>query len=224
MSVRSSFYTRCGKRLLDFVLACGLLAVCAPPMTLIAVAVAAFSGAPLLFRQTRIGLRGTRFTIYKFRTMRVRAIEDGSVTIAGDSRVTAVGRFLRRYKLDELPQLWNVLRGDMSFVGPRPEVPEYADTLSGTEREILEIRPGITGPATLVYRDEEALLARQSDPERYSRMAIYPHKIALNSQYIRQIGLLSDLGWIVETIYRRVRTDALCTDALPHGRGAGVDT
>lgn len=115
--------------------------------------------------------------------------------------MTRIGRFLRRYKLDELPQLWNVVKGDMSFVGPRPEVPEYANTLTGVQRAILEIRPGITGPASVAYRNEDALLAATANPEEYNRSIIYPAKITMNLAYAETISFRSDLYWILRTVF-----------------------
>ncbi len=155
---------------------------------------------PALFRQTRIGQGGRPFTLVKFRTM--TANHGGStVSIAGDSRVTPLGAFLRRHKLDELPELWNVLKGDMSFVGPRPDVPGYADKLQGKERDILSLKPGITGPATLKYRDEEELLARQPDPERYNDEVLFPDKVRLNLAYLHNHTFIGDIIIILKTLF-----------------------
>lgn len=132
----------------------------------------------------RVGRHGRLFDIYKFRTMTSR--HDGnSVSVDGEARITALGARLRRYKLDELPELWNILKGDMSLVGPRPDVPGYADRLQGVARCILEIKPGITGAATLKYRNESALLALQDDPKRYNDEIIYPDKVRINMAYIQ---------------------------------------
>lgn len=120
-------------------------------------------GAPVIFRQRRVGRHGKLFTIYKFRSMSAKPVNGVSVAAAEQHRVTPLGEKLRRYKVDELPELWNVLKGDMSFVGPRPDVPGYADRLQGEDREILELRPGITGPASLKYRNEENILAAVGD-------------------------------------------------------------
>ena len=120
---------------------------------------------PVIFKQKRVGRNGKLFTMYKFRSM-VVGHNGSSVSVAGESRITPFGSRLRRYKLDELPELWNVLIGDMSFVGPRPDVPGYADQLKGKDREVLKLRPGITGPASLKYRNEEDLLAKQENPKR----------------------------------------------------------
>ncbi len=133
----------------------------------------------------------------------MRAIEGSHVTTAHDQRITSLGRFLRRTKIDELPQLWNVLKGEMSFVGPRPDVPGYADNLTGDERKVLDLRPGITGPATLKYRDEEAILAAQTDPVAYNDAVIWPHKVAINRAYQDNWSLRGDLGYIWRTVSRR---------------------
>jgi lipopolysaccharide/colanic/teichoic acid biosynthesis glycosyltransferase len=125
----------------------------------------------------------------------------GSITTAADNRITPVGRFLRRFKLDELPQLWNVLIGNMSFVGPRPDVPGYADKLQGDARKILELRPGITGPATLYFRNEEDLLASASNPKEYSDTVIWPKKVELNLAYLEHWGFWKDLGYLLITIF-----------------------
>lgn len=123
-----------------------------------------------------------------------------TITIAGDARVTRLGKWLRRFKLDELPQLFNVLKGDMSFVGPRPDVPGYMDKLDGTARALLGLRPGITGPATLAFRNEEVLLAQAPDPQTYNDRVIFPEKVRLNLQYMRNLSLLNDLRCILRTM------------------------
>ena len=122
---------------------------------------------PVIFKQKRVGRKGQLFTMYKFRTM-VTHHCGNSISVAGESRITPLGTTLRKYKLDELPELWNVFIGDMSLVGPRPDVPGYADKLKGEERNILQLRPGITGPASMKYRNEEELLALQDDPQKYN--------------------------------------------------------
>ena len=154
---------------------------------------------PVLFRQQRVGRNGELFTLVKFRTMEPTH-NGASVSVAGEERITPLGAKLRRYKLDELPELWNVLIGDMSFVGPRPDVPGYADALTGEDRKILKLRPGITGPATLKYRDEEELLARVEDPQRYNDEVIFPDKVRLNLYYYYHQSLATDLRMIVSTV------------------------
>lgn len=152
------------------------------------------------FIQKRVGRNGKIFQVVKIKTMRPVAELDTTVTRRGDPRITPLGAFFRRTKIDELPQLWNVLLGHMSFVGPRPDVPGFADALLGEERAMLSIRPGITGPATLKYRNEEELLAAQGDPEAYNRDIIWPDKVKINLGYIRDWSLRQDIRYIVETV------------------------
>jgi lipopolysaccharide/colanic/teichoic acid biosynthesis glycosyltransferase len=152
------------------------------------------------FIQKRVGRNGKIFWVVKIKTMRAVAEFDTTVTRRGDPRITPLGAFFRRTKIDELPQLWNVLFGDMSFVGPRPDVPGFADMLQGEERAMLSIRPGITGPATLKYRNEEELLAAQDDPEAYNRDVIWPDKVRTNLDYIRSWSLAQDLRYILQTV------------------------
>ena len=155
---------------------------------------------PVLFRQVRIGKDGKPFRLVKFRTM-VGDQAGETVTVAGDARITPLGARLRRYKLDELPELWNVLVGDMSFVGPRPDVPGYADALTGDDREILRLRPGITGPATLKYRNEEELLATVDDPKRYNDEVIFPDKVRINRYYLHHPSFRMDLKMLLATVF-----------------------
>jgi lipopolysaccharide/colanic/teichoic acid biosynthesis glycosyltransferase len=153
------------------------------------------------FVQKRVGRNGKIFWVVKIKTMRPVAEIDTTVTRRGDPRITPLGAFFRRTKIDELPQLWNVLFGDMSFVGPRPDVPGFADKLQGEERTMLSIRPGITGPATLKYRNEEELLAAQDDPEAYNRDVIWPDKVRTNLEYIQEWSLWNDCCYIFRTIF-----------------------
>jgi len=153
------------------------------------------------FLQKRIGKNGKLFSVIKIKTMYDRQKADSTVTTLNDQRITKSGMFFRRTKIDELPQLINVLLGDMSFVGPRPDVPGYADKLDIEDRIILTLRPGITGPATLKYRDEETLLANQSNPEKYNNEVIYPDKVQINKNYIINYSFLSDLRYIFQTIF-----------------------
>lgn len=154
---------------------------------------------PAVFTQKRVGKDGKLFTMYKFRSM--SAHHSGStVSVAGESRITPLGTKLRRYKLDELPELWNVLIGDMSFVGPRPDVPGYADKLEGDDRRVLQLRPGITGPASLKYRDEEVLLASQANPQEFNDKVIYPDKVRINLYYLDHYSFLADIKMIFATV------------------------
>lgn len=158
-------------------------------------------GGPVIFRQKRVGMDGTMFTIYKFRTMTV-AHSGSTISVAGESRITPLGHVLRKYKLDELPELWNVLIGDMSFVGPRPDVPGYADQLRGEDRDVLKLRPGITGPASLKYANEEELLATVEDPVKYNDEVIFPDKVRINLEYYRNNSVWGDCKIIWQTIFR----------------------
>lgn len=155
---------------------------------------------PVLFRQVRIGKDGKPFRLVKFRTMAGDQTGE-TVTVAGDARITPLGARLRSYKLDELPELWNVLVGEMSFVGPRPDVPGFADALTGDDREILRLRPGITGPATLKYRNEEELLATVDDPKRYNDEVIFPDKVRINRYYLHHPSFRMDLQMILATVF-----------------------
>lgn len=159
-------------------------------------------GGPVIFKQKRVGRDGKLFTMYKFRSMTV-GHGGSSVSVAGESRITPLGAKLRHYKLDELPELWNVLIGDMSFVGPRPDVPGYADQLKGNERDVLKLRPGITGPASLKYRDEEDLLAKQTDPQKYNDEVIFPDKVRINLYYLRHYSFIKDIEMIFCTVLGR---------------------
>lgn len=204
------------------------------PTMLVIAAVVRSAGSPVLYRQLRVGRGGRLFRMPKFRSM----VEMGSTAVAsipikGDARVTPLGLFLRQTKLDELPQLWSVLIGDMSMIGPRPDVPGYADRLAGWDRRILWVRPGITGPATIRFRDEEALLAEQEDPMRYNDEVLYPAKTRLNVAYLENWSLRLDFACLLATlhpVFERflpawARTDAN-VDANRSSRAliAGADT
>lgn len=158
------------------------------------------TGSNGFFVQTRVGMNGRLFSVVKIKTMRSTSEIKTTVTQSDDPRITRLGAFFRGTKIDELPQLWNILCGQMSFVGPRPDVPGFADCLDGTARSILSIRPGITGPATLVYRNEEELLSEQSDPEEYNRKVIWPDKVRINLEYIRKWSLTGDIKLILQTV------------------------
>jgi len=192
------------KRVLDIVLASIGVVLLAPVLTVIAAAVVIDSGTPILFRQERVGRNFRPFVLYKFRSMRVEA--PGSlITASGDPRVTRVGRFLRSTKLDELPQLINVIRGDMSIVGPRPEVRRYVELFRDDYANILSVRPGITDLASVKYRDESKVLATSEDPERTYVEQILPDKIALAMTYVREQSAWLDLRILVGTAVRVLR-------------------
>ena len=156
-------------------------------------------GGPALFTQKRVGRHGKLFTMHKFRSMTV-SHSGSSVSVAGEARITPLGAKLRKYKLDELPELWDVLIGNMSFVGPRPDVPGYADQLKGDDCRVLELRPGITGPASLKYRDEEELLAKVENPIEYNDTVIYPDKVSINLYYLDHYSFIKDIQMILCTV------------------------
>jgi len=186
------------KRLFDFILSLiGLILTW--PIILVAWIVATIeTKSNGMFSQIRIGQNGKKFKIYKIKTM--KNIAGTTVTTANDFRITKSGKFFRKYKIDELPQLWNVLIGDMSFVGPRPDVPGYADKLIGDDRIVLSIKPGITGPASIKYKNEEEILAKVDNPKKYNDEVIWPDKVKINKEYIKSWSLKKDINYIIKTI------------------------
>jgi lipopolysaccharide/colanic/teichoic acid biosynthesis glycosyltransferase len=192
----SYLYLLFGKRLFDIMLASLALLILALPLGLIALVIWLTSGMPIFFLQKRVGRYGKIFYIKKFRTMVIRSAEDSAITVEGDTRVTPVGVYLRRWKLDELPQFWNVLVGEMSLVGPRPDVPGYADRLQGKESRLLCLRPGITGPATIFYKNEEQIMAQVSDPLEYKNKVIFPDKVRINLEYLETYSFSQDLYYL----------------------------
>lgn len=189
------------KRAFDIAFAAVLLVLLSPLLLVFALAVALTSPGGAFFRQVRVGRGGREFRLLKFRSMRPGSEAKGQLTIGGrDPRITAVGYVLRKTKLDELPQLWNVLKGDMSVVGPRPEVPKYVALYTAEQRAVLSVRPGITGMASLDYIDENELLARAADPESAYIHEVMPAKLALDLRYVRERSFLLDLRIIVATV------------------------
>jgi lipopolysaccharide/colanic/teichoic acid biosynthesis glycosyltransferase len=188
------------KRLLDVVVSGAVLVATSPALLVGWLAATLETRQNGLFRQVRIGRDGTPFEVLKLRTMRAVDGIDTTVTTRHDVRITRSGAWMRRLKIDELPQLVNVLRGEMSLVGPRPDVPGFADRLQGGDRVILTVRPGITGPAALAYRHEEAILAEVPDPETYNREVIWPDKVRINRAYVEHYRLRADLTWLVRTV------------------------
>jgi len=178
------------------------LVITLPLFIILAIIIRIDSKGPVFFAQKRIGKNGRLFTIYKFRSMQ---LNDGTNTVTShtDSRITCAGSFLRKWKLDELPELLNVLMGDMSFVGPRPDVPGYADKLEGENRKVLLLRPGVTGPATLKYLDEDEILSGVSNPQQYNDEIIYPDKVRINIKYLEMFSLVGDLRIIFYTLIRK---------------------
>jgi len=193
---------RRSKRLFDlFWSALGILLL-SPVFLGIALAIKLDDGGPVFFRQSRIGYNGRPFTMWKFRTMVVDAAQRGGLlTVEGDPRITRVGRWLRKTKLDELPQVWNVLKGEMSFVGPRPEVSKYVALYSEAQRRVLELVPGITDPASIRFRHENELLALSPDPERTYIEVVMPEKIRLNLEYAQKSTIWSDFFIILQTFF-----------------------
>ena len=188
------------KRVFDIVLAT-IVIILTFPMMLIAWMIASFeTKSNGLFIQKRVGRDGKLFNIYKIKTMRDIKGANTTVTTKDDKRITRSGKFFRKTKIDELPQLFNILKGDMSFVGPRPDVEGYADRLVGEDRVILSVRPGITGPATLKYKNEEEILAKQKDPKRYNDEVIWLDKVKINKEYIKNWSFKKDMEYILKTI------------------------
>jgi len=186
------------KRVFDIIVSGFVLLLAIPIMIPIAAAIWITSGRPVLFCQERVGLGFRRFQIYKFRTMELRS-QGTAITVGGDKRITVLGRFLRPAKLDELPQLWNVLRGDMSLVGPRPEIPEYVNLFKDRYRKVLTVRPGITDLASLRFRNEEDILERSAEPFREYSERILPLKLDLAEEYVRTHTLLTDVSILLHT-------------------------
>ena len=194
------------KRAMDVLVSGGALLVIWPVLLLIALAIKIDDPGPVFYRQVRVGRGGKPFRIFKFRTMVVDADKKGlSITVGQDKRITRMGALLRKTKLDELAQLLNVFTGDMSFVGPRPEVQRYVDLYTPYQRQVLLVRPGITDYASIAYRNENDLLAGANDPERMYIEEIMPAKIELNMKYLREISPIADLRLIFGTIAAVIR-------------------
>ena len=187
------------RRLLDVTVAGALLLVVAPLLAVLALLVRATSPGTALFRQTRIGRNGRPFVLLKLRTMRA-STSGPAITYGADPRITPLGAWLRRTKLDELPQLWNVLRGDMSLVGPRPELPHYVARYTAAQRAVLRARPGLTDPASLAWADEAATLATFADPHRAYAEVVMPRKLDLSLRYLERRTVGSDLAVVMQTI------------------------
>jgi len=197
----NSFYVNYGKRALDILAATAGLILLSPVLAIAACCIKLTSRGPVFYRQIRIGQGARPFQILKFRSMAMpTSNRDLGISVAGDSRVTPVGKFLRRHKVDELPQLWNVIRGDMSLVGPRPELAVYVSEYTPEQQMVLSARPGITDPASLAYRHEEEILAGQADPEQFYRREILPDKLARNREYLKKITFHNDIRIVMKTI------------------------
>ena len=189
------------KWIFDRLVALVTLIALLPLFAIIAVVLIVANGWPVFFRQVRIGQDGKKFVMIKFRTM--SGVEENSISTLDSNRITKTGNFLRRTKLDELPERWNILIGDMSFVGPRPDVPGYADQLTGDDRVILKLKPGLTGIASLKYRNEDEILSQQPNPQEYNDTVIWPDKVRLNKIYIERQSLWLDLKVILFTALGR---------------------
>ena len=201
------------KRLFDILFSFTGLLLLQPLFVVVAIMIKVDGTGPILFRQGRVGKNFRRFMIYKFRTMVVDAEKKGiRITSGGDNRITGAGRILRKFKIDELPQLFNVLKGDMSLVGPRPEVEEYVKLYEKDYREILKRRPGITDVSSIIFREEEAVLKNQVDPEGYYKKIILPEKIKLAKEYIEHSSFLYDLKLILNTIHKIFYPPAIAHD------------
>jgi lipopolysaccharide/colanic/teichoic acid biosynthesis glycosyltransferase len=188
------------KRLFDILAALFGLIVLSPVFLVLAILIKVTMPGPIFFRQNRVGRNGSLFRMVKFRTMIVN--HGGStISVKGEKRITPFGAFMRRNKLDELPEFWNILIGDMSFVGPRPDVPGYADKTIGEDRLLLTVRPGLTGAASLRFSNEEELLSRQADPIAFNDQVLWPEKVRLNNNYVRNWSFGLDIKIIFYTIF-----------------------
>jgi lipopolysaccharide/colanic/teichoic acid biosynthesis glycosyltransferase len=198
---KTTIYLRCGKRLIDASLSFVAIVLLCPLFAIVGMMIKWTSPGPILYWQDRVGRGGRIFKIAKFRSMVVGADKNGlGITVSGDARVTRFGAFLRKSKIDEFPQLWNVLKGEMSLVGPRPELPQYVSAYTPEQRLVLQVRPGITDPASIRYRHEEAVLAMNPNPDKFYRHVILPDKLAINIQYIRDISMYSDIKCVIQTM------------------------
>lgn len=194
------------KRLFDIIFSILGILLLSPFLIIISILVLLTSAGGIFYRQARVGKNGKEFKLYKFRTMRTGADKSGSLTVGmRDSRITALGFYLRKYKLDELPQLFNILIGEMSFVGPRPEVPKYVALYDAEQKEVLKVKPGITDYASIVYSEENELLANTENPEELYIKRIMPAKLKLNMRYIHEMSLATDVKVILRTIRKIFR-------------------
>lgn len=194
------------KRKTDIVLSLWGLILLSPLFLIIVLLILVDSGKPVLYRQPRTGKDGVPFDILKFRTMIVNADKSSLLTIGlHDNRITRVGYYLRKYKIDELPQLINVLKGEMSLVGPRPEVTKYTQLYTQQQKEALSVRPGITDPASILLKNENEMIAASSDPEKFYIEKLIPEKVSINLQYIERMSLKNDLRIIVKTLFAIIR-------------------
>ena len=187
------------KRIFDIIFSILGLIILSPVLLIIAIIIKSDSKGPVIYKQLRVGKNGIDFNVLKFRTMKTDSDKEGLLTVGGrDSRITGSGYFIRKYKLDEFPQLLNVLKGEMSFVGPRPEVRKYVLLYNEEQRKVLEVRPGITDIASITYRNENELLEKADDPEKFYIEEIMPDKIRLNLEYLKDRSFLNDIKIILK--------------------------
>ena len=191
------------KRSTDFIVALFGVLILSPVFVLVALLIKCFDGGgPVFYVQRRVGRGGREFPMYKFRTMVVNADRASALTIGSDSRITPVGVYLRKFKIDELPQLWNVLVGDMSLVGPRPEVARFVECYSDSQRAVLALKPGVTDPASFAFFNESDILSTSSDPEQFYKDHLMPEKIRINLDYAAKANFAADLFLILATVGR----------------------
>ena len=189
------------KRLFDIIFSSLGIIILSPFLIIIAVSIKLDSKGPVIFKQVRVGRRGNPFKVFKFRTMINDAEKYGEqITVGGDKRITKIGAFLRKYKIDEFPQLFNILRGDMSFVGPRPEVPKYVALYNDEQKKVLNVRPGLTDIASIKYKNENEILKKSSDPINTYIKEIMPEKLGLYKEYINNYNIHIDMKLIFKTI------------------------
>jgi lipopolysaccharide/colanic/teichoic acid biosynthesis glycosyltransferase len=189
------------KRFFDIVFSALGLIILSPVFLLIAIAIILESRGAAIYKQLRVGLNNKGFILFKFRTMKTNSDKNLQLTVGNnDTRITKLGRFLRRFKIDELPQLYNVLKGEMSFVGPRPEVPKYVSLYTASQMQVLSVKPGITDYASIKFRNENELLAKSDSPEEYYIKELMPHKLGLNLFYVKHQSFLLDMKLIFKTI------------------------
>lgn len=194
--------------------ALGGLTLCAPILAAAALATLIEDGKPVFFAQQRVGRNGKAFRLWKLRSMKVRTDAGQLITASGDARITRVGAVLRKYKVDELPQLWNVCRGEMSLIGPRPEVPEYVDSSDPMWRKVLSIRPGLTDLSTLMFRNEEEVLAGVTDPDCYYRTVLLPDKLRLAWCYQQSRNLKTDVHLLLATVLCSISPSGFSVDRI----------
>jgi len=222
---RESFYVRVGKRWLDATVSLAGLILLSPVILVVAVAVKLTSSGPAFFRQLRVGQFGRSFRIVKFRSMVENADRAGpSLTTYGDSRITGFGRWMRKTKIDEIPQFFNVFVGDMSLVGPRPEVPVYTATYTESQRRVFRQKPGITGPAASAYLCEEEILAGQKEAGRFYAAEIVPKKLELDLLYCEDIRFANDIRMIFETVAKVIERSVRPQISLRHKRGSPLSS